>query len=118
MTSETPCSPASIDQAVPRAPVELVVDAVKSESDGDGTPQGSTVCSSLQDSEKAPQIASAQVEPPAGGATLPQWNRPRINVYRYLAALYSFVIMGMSDACYGVSFVYLASQMDHTDAKV
>jgi len=33
---------------------------------------------------------------------LEQWNKPRINVYRYLAALYSFVIMGMNDAAYGV----------------
>ena len=34
---------------------------------------------------------------------LEQWNRPRINIYRYLATLYSFVIMGMNDAAYGVS---------------
>jgi len=39
------------------------------------------------------------------GATpeqLEQWNNPKINIYRYLATLYTFVIMGMNDAAYGV----------------
>ena len=34
---------------------------------------------------------------------LERWNTPRINLWRYLAALYSFIIMGMNDAAYGVS---------------
>lgn len=34
---------------------------------------------------------------------LEQWNKPRINIYRYLASLYTFVVMGMNDAAYGVS---------------
>ena len=34
---------------------------------------------------------------------LEQWNKPRINLYRYFASLYSFIIMGMNDAAYGVS---------------
>ena len=34
---------------------------------------------------------------------LERWNNPRINIYRYLAANYSFIIMGMNDAAYGVS---------------
>jgi hypothetical protein len=32
-----------------------------------------------------------------------QWNTPRINIYRYFATIYSFIIMGMNDAAYGVS---------------
>lgn len=36
---------------------------------------------------------------------LERWNTPRINLWRYLAALYSFIIMGMNDAAYGVSAV-------------
>jgi hypothetical protein len=33
-----------------------------------------------------------------------RWNSSRTNVFRYLAALFSFIIMGMSDAASGVSF--------------
>lgn len=35
---------------------------------------------------------------------LERWNNPRINMYRYFTALYSFIIMGMNDAATGVSF--------------
>jgi len=34
---------------------------------------------------------------------LQQWNKPRINSYRYGAALLGMLIMGMNDAAYGVS---------------
>lgn len=34
---------------------------------------------------------------------LEQWNSPSINKYRYLAANFGFIIMGMNDAAYGVS---------------
>jgi hypothetical protein len=30
------------------------------------------------------------------------WNRPRANVYRVVAACYSFVVLGLNDAAYGV----------------
>ncbi|TVY47342.1 Bypass of stop codon protein [Lachnellula occidentalis] len=43
---------------------------------------------------------------------LEQWNRPRINIYRYLATLYSFVIMGMNDAAYGALIPYLETFYD------
>ena len=39
------------------------------------------------------------------------WNRPRINFFRYLAAIYAFIIMGMNDAAYGVSFLLLSHQI-------
>lgn len=35
------------------------------------------------------------------------WNKPVINMYRYLATLYTFIIMGMNDAAYGVSLIFL-----------
>jgi hypothetical protein len=38
---------------------------------------------------------------------LERWNEPRINKYRYLATLYSFIIMGMNDAAIGVSIPWL-----------
>lgn len=34
--------------------------------------------------------------------SLEQWNSPSINRYRYLAANFGFIIMGMNDAAYGV----------------
>lgn len=37
------------------------------------------------------------------GKSLQRWNNPRINMYRYLSANFSFIIMGMNDAAYGVS---------------
>jgi hypothetical protein len=47
--------------------------------------------------EKCPQ--SPVTETPK----LEIWNKPRINMYRYLSTLYTFIIMGMNDAAYGVS---------------
>lgn len=54
----------------------------------------------LEDSKE--QIDSP-IEETQSFETLERWNKPRINLYRYLASLYSFVIMGMNDAAYGVS---------------
>lgn len=34
--------------------------------------------------------------------SLEQWNDPKINTYRYLSALFTFVVMGMNDAVVGV----------------
>jgi hypothetical protein len=49
-------------------------------------------------------IDSAKEEgPDINSASLEHWNKPMINRYRYLAAIYSFTIMGMNDAAYGVS---------------
>lgn len=39
--------------------------------------------------------------------TRQQWNEPRINVYRYLATLLGFIIMGMNDAANGALIPYL-----------
>ncbi|KAH9219983.1 MFS transporter [Leptodontidium sp. 2 PMI_412] len=38
---------------------------------------------------------------------LEQWNSPSINKYRYLAANFGFIIMGMNDAAYGALIPYL-----------
>lgn len=43
--------------------------------------------------------------------TLERWNDTRINVFRYLATLFSFIILGMSDAAYGVSIPPLYSHL-------
>ncbi|KAF7559306.1 hypothetical protein G7046_g4849 [Stylonectria norvegica] len=38
---------------------------------------------------------------------LQRWNSPRINTYRFCAANFSFVIMGMNDACIGALIPYI-----------
>jgi hypothetical protein len=68
------------------------------------TGQDSITAVSLDDASK--QIVediNEKVDAIQDARGLEQWNRPRINIYRYLATLYSFVIMGMNDAAYGVS---------------
>jgi hypothetical protein len=47
-----------------------------------------------------------EVESPlTEGAVLERWNSPKINLWRYLAANYCFILMGMNDAAYGVSLL-------------
>lgn len=53
--------------------------------------------------EDTKEQVESPVEDADGDEILERWNKPRINLYRYLAALYSFIIMGMNDAAYGVS---------------
>jgi len=38
---------------------------------------------------------------------LEKWNSPSINMYRYFATIYSFIIMGMNDAAYGALIPYV-----------
>ena len=42
--------------------------------------------------------------PPASATGQPiTWKNPRINIWRVFAALFSFIILGVNDAAYGVS---------------
>lgn len=52
----------------------------------------------LQDTKEQVNIDTFSDAP-----VLERWNEPRINAYRYFAALYSFILMGMTDAANGVS---------------
>lgn len=40
---------------------------------------------------------------------LERWNAPRTNLYRTLAAFWSFVVMGSNDAAYGALIPYVCS---------
>lgn len=44
-----------------------------------------------------------------GCSRLEHWNSPRININKYFATIYCFIIMGMNDAAYGVSRLLLGS---------
>ena len=44
---------------------------------------------------------------PLEAPTQQQWNHPRINVWRVLAACYGLLMMGMNDAAYGVCRIWL-----------
>ncbi|KAL8832057.1 MAG: hypothetical protein Q9191_000511 [Dirinaria sp. TL-2023a] len=50
--------------------------------------------------------ADAASEPPSDGQQQPQWNRPRINMWRTFAAFMSLFIMGCNDAVYGLEIYY------------
>jgi hypothetical protein len=52
-----------------------------------------------------PQSVKEAVEPEALPPTLECWNHPRVNLYRTLACLWCFVILGANDAAYGVSIL-------------
>jgi len=46
------------------------------------------------------------VSPTTISGDLEKWNSSRTNIYRYFATLYSFIILGMSDAAYGALIPY------------
>ncbi|PQE30424.1 MFS transporter protein [Rutstroemia sp. NJR-2017a WRK4] len=68
------------------------------------TPNDSITLASIENGLEAgnkseePRIHRVATEP----ITLERWNEPRINLYRYLSALYSFIVLGMNDAAYGI----------------
>ncbi|KAH6679824.1 major facilitator superfamily domain-containing protein [Halenospora varia] len=45
---------------------------------------------------------------------LEQWNNPKSNIFRYLATLYSFTILGMVDASFGALIPYLETYYNIT----
>jgi len=67
------------------------------------------VCSSMEDAEKQQQNSAIEAEAEARNESpaLQRWNHPRINIYRYLATLFSFINMGFNDAAYGALIPYL-----------
>ncbi|TVY59055.1 hypothetical protein LCER1_G000378 [Lachnellula cervina] len=69
--------------------------------------QDSITAASLDDvSKQIVDKTNEEAGAARGAGELEKWNRPRINIYRYLATLYSFVIMGMNDAAYGLETFY------------
>lgn len=46
-----------------------------------------------------------ELPPPATTAVTPPqtWKNPRVNFWRFIASNYSFVVLGVNDAAYGVS---------------
>lgn len=44
---------------------------------------------------------------PVHAADIQRWNSPRINICRFFSTLYSFVIMGMNDAAFGVRLSFV-----------
>jgi len=60
----------------------------------------------IEDTEE--QLEAQHVE----NNSLEKWNSPSINTYRYLAANFGFIIMGMNDAAYGALIPYLEEYYD------
>jgi len=61
------------------------------------TPKSGVVSSSIEDGEKQQRnpVIEAEAEAQNESPALQRWNHPRINIYRYLATLLSFINMGM-----------------------
>ncbi|KAM3079672.1 hypothetical protein ACMFMG_006085 [Clarireedia jacksonii] len=66
------------------------------------TPKDSITLASIENVPEEPTVDRVATE----SITLEQWNKPRVNLYRYLATLYSFIVMGMNDAAYGLEKYY------------
>lgn len=54
--------------------------------------------------------------PPPSTATpfIESWNNPRVNMWRFFATNFSFVILGANDAVYGVSKTFLFCPYNHS----
>ncbi len=76
--------------------------ATPEEALGDSFTSGSAEDEPKQVIEATKEVDSPVIE----GTTLERWNSPNINLWRYLAANYCFILMGMNDAAYGVSGVF------------
>jgi hypothetical protein len=89
--TEIPSAPAP-DTAKAQC-IENVVSPVTVEHDAKRTVRSATENSMDQ----------VDVSPSSPSPSLERWNESRTNMYRYFAALYSFIVMGMNDAASGVS---------------
>jgi hypothetical protein len=52
------------------------------------------------------QAGNADAEdssPDVSVGTLERWNTPKVNIYRFVVANYSFIMLGMNDGALGVS---------------
>lgn len=58
----------------------------------------------LQDDDPVENLPSPTTQ---AAAKLERWNAPRSNLYRTLAAFWSFVVMGSNDAAYGALIPYV-----------
>ncbi|TVY32747.1 Bypass of stop codon protein, partial [Lachnellula subtilissima] len=100
------------------------------EAPDEETGQDSITATSLNDvAKQIVEKTKEKADAVQGTGGLEQWNKPRIDIYRYLATLYSFVIMGMNDAAYGletfydvnytiISLVFLAPFVGYTLAAI
>ncbi|KAK8039950.1 Bypass of stop codon protein 6 [Apiospora rasikravindrae] len=73
------------------------------------SPQDDRPVSVGQDPEKAETTAATRDDVPEAvpSHSVEKWNEPRINIHRLMVTNYSFVIMGMSDACLGPLIPYI-----------
>lgn len=64
--------------------------------------EDSIIRASVNSDSKQFSRAEVELEGPVTEKTHEQWNNPKINIYRVLSANFSFIILGMNDAAYGV----------------
>ncbi|KAK6587052.1 hypothetical protein PZA11_000342 [Diplocarpon coronariae] len=71
-----------------------------------------TTAGRLENEPKEALSRVHELEPQHVNYRLERWNQPKINAYRYLSALFTFVIMGMNDAAIGALIPYLEDYYD------
>ncbi|ORY15599.1 major facilitator superfamily domain-containing protein [Clohesyomyces aquaticus] len=69
---------------------------------------------SLQEESQNDDRVENLPSPTTASERLEVWNHPRINLYRTLAAFWSFVVMGSNDAAYGALIPYLQTYYNLT----
>jgi hypothetical protein len=86
--------------------VVMVASIQRNEVDVEDVKKYSTFSDSADNEPTGITASKERVESPVtqedSSEPLEQWNKPRINLYRYFATLYSFIVMGMNDSAYGV----------------
>jgi hypothetical protein len=53
------------------------------------------------------ELGNGSSAPDTATNALEQWNFPRTNLWRFLATLFSFFVLGLNDAAFGVSILPL-----------
>ena len=76
------------------------------------TPTNSAASTPLQTQsvppiEGGPRENKEEVQGETSYSNLEQWNSSRVNIYRYLSIIFSFIILGMNDSVYGALIPYV-----------
>lgn len=66
------------------------------------------VFASSKDDDQGPTKLSPP--PSASTSVIERWNRPKINIWRTIAAFFTFIMMGANDAAYGALIPYVSHE--------
>jgi hypothetical protein len=80
-----------------------VVEVAGFHSDGLAISDSRSVPNTIQDEKAIESVATGELPRPVSAVeALQGWNKPRINIWRFVATNYCFYMMGLNDAAVGV----------------